>query len=110
MCWQSMGIVGFITIPKKNPILIYRLLYQPILEQYGIWDQLRMDHGTEFALVTSPHRHPVLQSMSRQNHRAERIWPEINSRINYPVKRVLTRLAQLALKVGGTLLAPLAHS
>ena len=80
-----------------------------------------MDHGTEFALVTSvqqglsnfrgnPHRHPVLQSMSRQNHRAERIWPEINSRINYPVKRVLTRLAQLALKVGGTLLAPLAHS
>lgn len=99
----SRKLVGFITIPKKNPILIYKFLYRPILEQHGIWDQLRMDHGTEFTLVISvqqgisnfrndPSRHPVLQSMSRQNHRAERIWPEINSRINYPVKRVLVRM------------------
>ena len=27
--------------------------------------------------------------MSRQNHRAERIWPEINQRINYPIKRIM---------------------
>lgn len=88
----SRKLVGFITIPKKNPILIYRFLYRPILQKYGLWDQLRMDHGTEFTLVISvqqsmssfrgdPSRHPVLQSMSRQNHRAERIWPEVNSRI-----------------------------
>ena len=99
----SRKLVGFITLPSKNPILIYQLLYRPILEQYGVWDQLRMDHGTEFTLVVSvqqsiaalrndPSRHPVMQSMSRQNHRAERIWPEINSRVNYPVKRILVRM------------------
>jgi hypothetical protein len=99
----SRKLVGFITLPSKNPIQIYRLLYRPILEHHGIWDQLRMDHGTEFTLIVSvqqsmsrlrgdPGRHPVMQSMSRQNHRAERIWPEINSRINYPVKRVLVRM------------------
>lgn len=99
----SRKLVGFITLPSKNPILIYRLLYRPILEQYGLWDQLRMDHGTEFTLIVSvqqsisrfrndPSRHPVLQSMSRQNHRAERMWPEINARINYPIKRILVQM------------------
>ena len=37
-------------------------------------------------------RHPVLQSTSRQNHGVERLWPEINQRINYPVKRVLVQM------------------
>ena len=43
-----------------------------------------MDHGTEFALVSTVQqlfahmrvpcdRHPVLQSLSRHNHRAERL-------------------------------------
>jgi hypothetical protein len=99
----SRKIVGFISIPSKNPILIYHHLYQPILSQYGVWDQLRMDHGTEFNLIISVHRsinryrnnhchQPFVQSSSRNNHRAERIWPEINSRINYPIKRVLIQL------------------
>jgi hypothetical protein len=52
----SRKIVGFISIPSKNPILIYHHLYQPILSQYGVWDQLRMDHGTEFNLIISVHR------------------------------------------------------
>ena len=99
----SRKIVGFVTIQKKNPIMIYDLLFCPILLEYGVWDQLRMDQGTEFNLVISVqytvanfhnghHRQSVIQSTSRLNHRTERIWPMINARINYPIKRVLTEL------------------
>ena len=102
----SRKIVGFITIPKKNPIAIYRYLFHPLLRIHGIWQQIRMDHGTEFALVstvqqyiahlrTSSDRYPVLRSLSRHNHRAERLWPEINAKINYPFKRVLVRMEEM---------------
>ena len=47
----SCKIVGLITIPKKNPVIIYDRLFRQLLQQYGIWDQLKMDHGTEFNLV-----------------------------------------------------------
>ncbi len=96
----SRKIVGMITIPVKNPIAIYNALMKPLLETEGMWDQVRVDHGTEFVLLVTVQQHlrgrqirhthlPVMQSMSRQNHRVERMWPEINARINYPIKRVL---------------------
>ena len=96
----SRKIVGFVTIPRKNPITIYNT---PLLYQCGLWDQVRTDHGTEFALIEtvqqllSDHRrhrsrHPMFRTTSRQNHRAERIWPEINRRINYPLKEVLVAM------------------
>jgi len=99
----SRKIVGMITIPVKNSVAIYHTLMQPLLYQYGLWQQVRTDRGTEFALVvTAPwylaqrrqwqHRFPVLQSTSRQNHRVERMWPEVNQRINYPVKRILVQM------------------
>lgn len=61
---------------------------------------IRVDRGTKFSLVVTVQQHlsdlrqcrdhlPLLQSRSHQNHRVEHMWPEINQRINYPVKRVL---------------------
>ena len=64
---------------------------QPVLLQ---WQQLHVDHVTEFALVLvitaqqhlSHHqqwqdRLPYLQSTPQQNHRVERLWPEINQHL-----------------------------
>ena len=99
----SRKIVGMITLPVKNAVAIYNTLFGPLLQSVGLWQQVRVDHGTEFALVLTVQqhladhrlwqdRHPALQSTSRQNHRVERLWPEVNQRINYPVKRVLVQM------------------
>lgn len=101
----SRKIVGFSTMPVKNGITIYNTLFRPLLLSEGMWDQLRADHGTEFVLVATVQqhlaslrsrgeRHPVLRTTSRQNHRAERLWVEVNSRVNYPVKRVLVQMEE----------------
>ena len=34
-----------------HPILIYEFVFRQALCKYGIWEQVRTDHGLEFALV-----------------------------------------------------------
>ncbi|XP_062523388.1 uncharacterized protein LOC134198068 isoform X2 [Corticium candelabrum] len=98
-------ILGIITMPIKNNILIYSHLFRPILIQFGLWDQIRVDHGKEFILSLyvqerlanlrrNQRRAPHVQSMSRENHPAERIWVEVNQRVNYPVKECLNDLVE----------------
>lgn len=53
----SRKIVGMITIPVKNPITIYNTLMKPLLETEGMWEQVRLDHGTEFAVVVTVQQH-----------------------------------------------------
>ena len=48
----SRLIVGYTSIPIKNPILIYEYVFRPAVLKYGVWEQVRLDHGREFALVT----------------------------------------------------------
>ena len=84
-------------------MVVYDLLFKPLLLHYGLWEQVRVDHGTEFALVATAQNHlshfchvhyrqPVFQNLSQHNHPAERLWPEINQRINYPIKRLLVEM------------------
>lgn len=99
----SRKIVGFIMLPRKNPTAIYRYLLHPVLLRHGIWQQLHMDYGTEFALVPTVQHlahmrvsrdSSCFMSLSRHNHRAERLWPQVNARINYPVKRIFVRMEE----------------
>ena len=46
----SRMIVGYVSMPVKNPIIIYEFVFRPALVKCGLWNQLRVDHGQEFVL------------------------------------------------------------
>lgn len=72
--------------------------------EYGLWDQNRVDHGCEFYLTLfmqenlrlagcgDPQIAPYVQTASTNNHIIERMWVELNKRVTYPVKRVVTSM------------------
>eukprot|EP00111_Clytia_hemisphaerica_P017968 TCONS_00053190-protein len=102
----SRMVCGFASMEVKNPILIYEFVFRPAIQRYGLWDQLRVDHGTEFFLClfiqdllknhrVNQHRVPWRQTTSTENYVVERFWPEVNSRVNYPLKRALNQLAEM---------------
>ena len=47
----SRLVAGYVSLHLKNPILIYKFVFRQALRKYGIWEQVRTDHGREFALV-----------------------------------------------------------
>ncbi|KAG1968665.1 hypothetical protein F2P79_003433 [Pimephales promelas] len=48
---HSKKIVANATMPVKNNLAIYEEVYRPAVTHYGMWDQLRVDHGKEFYLI-----------------------------------------------------------
>lgn len=102
--------------------------FRQAMETYGIWDQIRVDHGREFYLMLfiqnylkdlryDQTRTPFVQSTSRmvslnfecagyicfkyftyfKNRVIERIWHEVNQRVNYRIKKWLVELVQRGL-------------
>ena len=101
----SRLVAGYASMPIKNPILIYTFVFRPAVVKYGIWEQIRMDHGQEFCLVIfvqrilSPYRNQQTrncfrQTQSTKNYVAERFWPEVNRRINNPLKRAMNSIVE----------------
>ena len=64
-------ILGLITMALENNLIIYDMLFRPILVNFGLWDQVRVDHGTEFYLLLYVHEH--LHHLRRNQRRANRV-------------------------------------
>ena len=96
----SGKIVTGAVMNRKNNMIIYEVYRSAVLE-FGLWQQIRVDQGREFYLMLfvqenlrngygDPSIAPYRQTTSRENHVIERIWVELNRRVTYPLKRVLT--------------------
>lgn len=47
----SGKIVGAAIMPRKNNEIIYANVFRAAVNEYGLWNQLRVDHGKEFYLT-----------------------------------------------------------
>ena len=101
----SRLVTGYASTPVKNPILIYKFVFRPAPCRYGIWNQIRMDHGREFNLAlfmqqllsvyrNDKSRESYKQRRSTINYVAERLWPKVNMRINYPLNRAMNHIVE----------------
>ena len=85
--------------------VFFVLCCRPILIKTGVFDQLRVDMGRESVLILfiqellSGYRHNQdrpshVKTTSKENLTVERAWPEVNARVNYPIKKILVELGE----------------
>ncbi|XP_066930020.1 uncharacterized protein [Clytia hemisphaerica] len=100
---HSRFVVATSTMPVKNNLTIYREIYRQTCTDYGMFHQIRVDGGKEFYLTLGMQdiyghlrsRQDIAkyrQTQSKQNLPIERFWPEVNIRVNYPIKAILVRM------------------
>ncbi|KAK9535816.1 hypothetical protein VZT92_008173 [Zoarces viviparus] len=63
----SSKIVGQATMPIKNNLTIYDEVYRSAVMEYGMWDQVRVDHGKEFYLTLF-----MQEKLANHRHNTER--------------------------------------
>ena len=131
----SDGIAGYELTTFVFKSTFPTLSYRKAVCRYGLWDQVRVDHGREFYLLLFIQEHlrkqygarhilPYVQSRSVevgqgfiscrlgkrcmprsgimnhatlcyfQNSVIERIWPEVNHRVNYTLKRKVIEMEE----------------
>lgn len=100
----SGKIVGAAIMPQKNNEIIYEDVYRDCVLRYGLWDEIRVDHGREFYLTLyvqeqlrgegrgDPYIAPYMQTSSTHNHIIKRVWVEVNQRVTYPIKRIISEM------------------
>lgn len=99
----SGKIVSTAVMPYKNNLIIYDEVYRAAVLEFGLWDQVRVDHGKEFYLTLYVHEKlrvgrgdgtvaPYVQTTSTCNHIIERMWVELNHRVTYPIKRIVVSM------------------
>ena len=80
-----------------------RYVYRAAVLEYGLWDQVRVDHEREFYLMLfiqeklreqcgNADVSPYQQTSWQKNHVIERVWVELNQRVTYPIKRVVASM------------------
>ena len=90
----------------KTLFFFYELVFRIALVKYGLWNKLRLDHGLEFALCIfvketlkvyhrSQEKDPWRQTALTQNNVIERFWPDMNSRVNYPIRRAFVQILEI---------------
>ena len=96
----SRMMCKYSSMEVKNPILIYEFVFHPAIIQYGLWNLLRIDHDQEFVLCTfvqdllktygeNTEKDLWMQTTSTQSNVIDLLWPELNSRVNHPIKRTM---------------------